>query len=159
MSGVMTVDGTVTAGDARFGLLVSRFNALVGDRLLDGAVDTLRRHGAAPERLRVVRVPGAFELPVVAQTLAESGQYEGLVALGAVIRGETPHFDLVASACVQGLAQVSLKTGLPVALGVLTVDSLAQALERAGGKAGNKGSEAALSVLEMVDLLRRLRHP
>ncbi|MHB1565313.1 MAG: 6,7-dimethyl-8-ribityllumazine synthase [Acidiferrobacter sp.] len=159
MDGVMVVDGAMTAGDARFGILVSRFNALVGDRLLDGALDTLRRHGAAPERLRVVRVPGVFELPLAAQTMAESGHYEGLLALGAVIRGETPHFDFVASACVQGLAQVGLKTGVPVALGVLTVDTIAQALDRAGAKAGNKGVEAALSVLEMVDLLRRLRHP
>lgn len=159
MSGEVTVDGTLMAGDARFGIILSRFNAFVGERLLEGALDTLRRHGASCERLTVVRVPGAFELPLAAQAMAEAGFYDGIVALGAVIRGATPHFEFVAGECVKGLAQVALKTGVPVALGVLTVDTLEQAIDRAGAKAGNKGAEAALSVLEMVDLLRRLRHP
>lgn len=153
------VDGSLTAGDARFGIVLARFNAFVGERLLEGALDTLRRHGAAPERLTVVRVPGAFELPLAAQVMAEAGFYDGIVALGAVIRGATPHFDFVAGECVKGLSQVGLRTGVPVALGVLTVDTVAQAIDRSGAKAGNKGAEAAVSILEMVDLLRRLRHP
>ena len=159
MSGEVVVDGTLIAGEARIGIVLARFNAFVGERLLEGALDTLRRHGAAPERLTVVRVPGAFELPLVAQTMAEAGSYDGIVALGAVIRGATPHFEFVAGECVKGLSQVGLKTGVPIALGVLTVDTVAQAIDRSGAKAGNKGSEAALSILEMVDLLRRLRHP
>lgn len=159
MSGEVVVDGSLVAGDARFGIVLARFNAFVGERLLEGALDTLRRHGAVRERLTVVRVPGAFELPLVAQVMAEAGFYDGIVALGAVIRGATPHFDFVAGECVKGLAQVGLRTGVPVALGVLTVDTVAQAIDRSGAKAGNKGAEAAVSILEMVDLLRRLRHP
>jgi len=158
MSGEVVVDGTLLAGEARFGVVLGRFNAFVGERLLEGALDTLHRHGAAPGRITVVRVPGAFELPLAAQVMAQGGLYDGIVALGAVIRGATPHFEFVAGECVKGLAQVGLKTGVPVALGVLTVDTVAQAIDRAGAKSGNKGAEAALSILEMVDLLRRLRH-
>ncbi len=159
MSKEVMVDGSLMAGEGRFGVVLARFNAFVGERLLEGALDTLRRHGAPSERITVVRVPGAFELPLTAQVMAEAGFYDGIVALGAVIRGATPHFDFVAGECVKGLAQVGLKTGVPVALGVLTVDTVAQAIDRSGAKAGNKGAEAALSILEMVDLLRRLRHP
>jgi len=159
MTGEVMVDGALMAGEARFGIVLGRFNAFVGERLLEGALDTLRRHGAASEHITVVRVPGAFELPLAAQVMAEAGFYDGIIALGAVIRGATPHFDFVAGECVKGLSQVGLKTGVPVALGVLTVDTVAQAVDRAGAKAGNKGAEAALSILEMVDLLRRLRHP
>ncbi len=157
MSTEAVVDGSLLAGEGRFGIVLARFNAFVGERLLEGALDTLRRHGAAPERITVVRVPGAFELPLTAQVMAETGSYDGIVALGAVIRGATPYFDFVAGECVKGLAQVSLKTGVPMALGVLTVDTVAQAIDRSGAKAGNKGAEAALSILEMVDLLRHLR--
>ncbi|WP_298134464.1 6,7-dimethyl-8-ribityllumazine synthase [Acidiferrobacter sp.] len=157
MSSERVVDGSLVAGEARFGIVLARFNAFVGERLLEGAQDTLRRHGAAAERITVVRVPGAFELPLAAQAMAEAGAYDGIIALGAVIRGATPHFDFVAGACVKGLAQVGLKTGVPVALGVLTTDTVAQAIDRSGAKAGNKGVDAALSILEMVDVLRRLR--
>ena len=157
MSSERVIDGSLVAGEARFGIVLARFNAFVGERLLEGALDTLRRHGAAPESITVVRVPGAFELPLAAQAMAEAGLYEGIVALGAVIRGATPHFEFVAGECVKGLAQVGLKTGVPVALGVLTTDTVAQAIDRSGAKAGNKGAEAALSILEMVDVLRRLR--
>ena len=157
MSSERVIDGSLVAGEARLGIVLARFNAFVGERLLEGALDTLRRHGAAPESITVVRVPGAFELPLAAQVMAEAGLHEGIVALGAVIRGATPHFDFVAGECVKGLAQVGLKTGVPVALGVLTTDTVAQAIDRSGAKAGNKGAEAALSILEMVDVLRRLR--
>ena len=159
MSSERVIDGSLVAGEGRFGIVLARFNAFVGERLLEGTLDTLRRHGVAPERITVARVPGAFELPLAAQAMAEAGLYEGIVALGAVIRGATPHFDFVAGECVKGLAQVGLKTGVPVALGVLTTDTVAQAIDRSGAKAGNKGAEAALSILEMVDVLRRLRHP
>jgi 6,7-dimethyl-8-ribityllumazine synthase len=158
MSSERVIDGSLVAGEARFGIVLARFNAFVGERLLEGALDTLRRHGAAPESITVARVPGAFELPLAVQAMAESGLHEGIVALGAVIRGATPHFEFVAGECVKGLAQVGLKTGVPVALGVLTTDTVAQAIDRSGAKAGNKGAEAALSILEMVDVLRRLRH-
>jgi 6,7-dimethyl-8-ribityllumazine synthase len=159
MSGEVVVDGSLMAGEARFGGVLARFNSFVGERLLEGALDTLRRHGAASERITVVRVPGAFELPLTAQVMAEAGCYDGIMALGAVIRGATPHFDFVAGECVKGLAQVGLKTGVPVTLGVLTVDTVAQAIDRSGAKAGNKGAEAAISLLEMVNLLRHLRRP
>ena len=136
--------------------MVSRFNGFITESLLAGAVDTLKRHGAEEADLVVVRVPGAFEMPVAVQHLAAKGGYDAIVALGAVIRGGTPHFDYVAGECVKGLAHVSLQHGLPVAFGVLTVDSIDQAIERAGTKAGNKGAEAALSAIEMVNLLRQL---
>ncbi|MDA8389874.1 MAG: 6,7-dimethyl-8-ribityllumazine synthase [Gammaproteobacteria bacterium] len=158
MKGILELDGALVAGEGNFGIVVSRFNDIVGDRLLGGAVDGLRRHGVAAERIRVVRVPGAFELPVTVKVMAESGQYGALIALGVIIRGATPHFDFVAGACVNGLNQVALDSRVPVALGVLTVDTLEQAMDRAGAKAGNKGMEAALCALEMADLLRRLRH-
>ena len=139
--------------------MVSRFNSLVTTRLLEGAQDTLVRHGASPEDIDTVWVPGAWELPVAAQRLAQTGRYDAVIALGAVIRGETPHFEFVATQASTGLAQAALATGIPISFGVLTTDTLEQGLERAGGKAGNKGAEAAVAALEMASLLRALELP
>lgn len=157
MSEIRTIEGDFTAGGgARYALLASRFNSFIVDHLVQGALDTLRRHGVANDHIEIIRVPGAFELPLAAQRLAAGGRYQAVVALGAVIRGGTPHFDYIAGACVRGLADVALQSSVPVVCGVLTVDSVEQAIERAGTKAGNKGVEAALSAIEMVSLLRRL---
>ena len=147
------VEGNLDAKGFRFGLIVSRFNSFICDRLLEGALDTLVRHGAEDNQLSVVRVPGAFEIPLVAKKMAASGKYDAVIALGAVIRGGTPHFDYVCSEVTKGVAAVSLDSGLPVAFGVLTTDSVEQAIERAGTKAGNKGAEAAMSAIEMVNLM------
>ncbi len=141
---------------ARFGIVVSRFNNFIVDRLLEGCLDTLARMGVAPADITVVRVPGAFEMPVAARRMADSGNFDALIALGAVIRGATPHFDYVAGECSKGLAAVSASSGLPLAFGVLTVDTIEQAIERAGTKAGNKGADAAQTAIEMVSLLRSL---
>ena len=141
----------------RFGIIVGRFNAFIGERLLEAAVAVLTRQGAEPARIEVVHVPGAYEMPLAAQAMAASKKYDAIIALGAVIRGETPHFDYVAGVCAKGLAQVALDLDLPVAFGVLTVDNVQQAIERAGGKAGNKGTEAAMAAIEMVNLLKTLR--
>ena len=156
MAEIRTIEGVFAAGGARFALVASRFNSFVVESLIAGAVDTLRRHGVADAQITLVRSPGAFELPLVVQKVAASGNYDAIVALGAVIRGGTPHFEYVAGECTKGIAQVSLASGLPIAFGVLTVDTIEQAIERAGTKAGNKGAEAALSALEMVSLLARL---
>ena len=156
MAEIRTIEGVFAAGGARFALVASRFNSFVVESLIAGAVDTLRRHGVADAEITPVRSPGAFELPLVVQKVAASGNYDAIVALGAVIRGGTPHFEYVAGECTKGIAQVSLASGLPIAFGVLTVDTIEQAIERAGTKAGNKGAEAALSALEMVSLLGRL---
>jgi 6,7-dimethyl-8-ribityllumazine synthase len=156
MAEIRTIEGVFAAGGARFALVASRFNSFVVESLIAGAVDTLRRHGVADAQITLVRSPGAFELPLVVQKVAASGNYDAIVALGAVIRGGTPHFEYVAGECTKGIAQVSLASGLPIAFGVLTVDTIEQAIERAGTKAGNKGAEAALSALEMVSLLGRL---
>ena len=142
--------------DARFALVAARFNSFIVQSLISGAADALRRHGVADANIHLIWAPGAFELPLVAQRLAASERYDGIVALGAVIRGGTPHFEYVASECTKGLASVALEYDLPIGFGVLTVDSIDQAVERAGTKAGNKGAEAAMSVLEMVSLLHRL---
>lgn len=148
------IEGNVRATGKKFAIVVSRFNSFVVESLVDGALDTLERHGEVnSEDITVVRVPGAYELPVVAKKLAEKGQFDAIIALGAVIRGGTPHFDYVAGECNKGLAQVSLEFGIPVAFGVLTVDSIEQAIERSGTKAGNKGSEATLGALEMVNVI------
>jgi len=149
-----TFEGVIAAGDARFAVVASRFNDLITRALLDGALDALRRHGADPEAVDVAWCPGAFEIPVVAKRLAETGRYDAVVCLGAVIRGATGHYDFVAGGVASGIQQVALQTGVPVIFGVLTVDSIEQALERAGTKAGNKGAEAALAAVEMVSLLR-----
>ncbi len=153
---IKTIEGDMSVRSARFGIAVSRFNSFVVESLLCGALDTLRRHGAQGQDSEIVRVPGAYELPLVVQRMVATKRYDAIVALGAVIRGGTPHFEYVAGECTKGLAQVSLQSGIPVAFGVLTVDTIEQAIERAGAKAGNKGVEAALSAIEMVNLLRQL---
>jgi len=157
MSEVKNVDGDLLARGARFGIVLARFNSFIGERLLEGALDTLVRHGADRSNIDVVRVPGAFEMPLTLKTLAAAGKYDALIALGAVIRGATPHFDYVAGECAKGISQVGLQYDIPVGFGVLTVDTIEQAIERAGTKAGNKGVDAALTVLEMVNLLKKLR--
>jgi 6,7-dimethyl-8-ribityllumazine synthase len=153
---IKTYEGALRAGQARYCLVVARWNSLIVENLEKGAIDALRRHGAEESDLTIVRVPGAFEMPVAIERVAAKGEYDAIIALGAVIRGGTPHFEYVAGECVKGMAQVSLKHGIPVSFGVLTVDTIEQAVERAGTKAGNKGAEAALSAIEMVDLLRGL---
>ncbi|CDQ10764.1 6,7-dimethyl-8-ribityllumazine synthase (Lumazine synthase)(riboflavin synthase beta chain) [Acidithiobacillus ferrivorans] len=150
------IDGSLQAGEHRFALLVSRFNNFITQQLEQGAVDALRRHGAEEEQIHVVYAPGAYEMPLVAQKLARSGNYDAVICLGAVIRGSTPHFDYVAAEVSKGVAQVSMDTGVPVIFGVLTTDSIEQAIERAGTKAGNKGFDAAMTALEMVQLLRQI---
>lgn len=150
------IEGDLNVRDARFAIVVARFNSFITESLLEGALDALRRHGAREADLHVVRVPGAFDMPLVVQQIAKGGNYDAIVALGAVIRGGTPHFDFVAGECTKGLAQASMQYGLPVAFGVLTTDTIEQSIERAGTKAGNKGAEAALSAIEMVNLLRQL---
>jgi 6,7-dimethyl-8-ribityllumazine synthase len=157
MTEVKNVDGDLLARGARFGIVLSRFNGFIGEKLLDGAVDALVRHGADRGNIEVVRVPGAFEMPLALKALAAAGKYDALIALGAVIRGATPHFEYVAGECAKGISQISLQFDIPVGFGVLTVDTIEQAIERAGTKAGNKGVDAALTVLEMVNLLKKLR--
>ncbi|MGH9058775.1 MAG: 6,7-dimethyl-8-ribityllumazine synthase [Acidimicrobiales bacterium] len=154
--GGATYHGHLAGDGVRVALACSRFNDLITERLLAGAADMLRRLGVADGDVDTVWVPGAFELPLVAATLAESGRYDAIVALGAVIRGATTHYDLVAGQCAAGVARVALDHGLPVVFGVLTTETIEQAMERAGSKAGNKGAEAAATAVEMVDLLRRL---
>lgn len=156
MDAIRTLEGDFTGSDGRYALVVGRWNSFVVEHLLAGAVDTLRRHGVSDEQMTVVRAPGAFEIPLVCEKVAASGSYDAIIALGAVIRGGTPHFEHVAGECTKGIAQVSLQHGLPIAFGVLTVDSIEQAIERSGTKAGNKGAEAATSALEMVSLLKQL---
>ena len=156
MPDINTLEGDFVATDARFAIVASRFNSFIVDSLIAGAIDTLRRHGVKDSSIDLVRVPGAFEMPLAAQRLAASSRYAGIIALGAVIRGSTPHFDYIAGECTKGLATVSLQHSIPVGFGVLTTDTIEQAVERAGTKAGNKGVDATLSVLEMVSLLRRL---
>ncbi len=162
MTGIKTIEGDFlsadgsTPGSAKFALVVGRWNSFVVEHLKSGAIDTLKRHGVAEDHITVVYAPGAFEIPLVCQKLAESNDYDAIIALGAVIRGGTPHFEYVAGECVKGIASVIGNNGLPVAFGVLTVDSIEQAIERSGTKAGNKGEEAALSALEMVSLLGKL---
>lgn len=151
-----TIEGNMIAQGGKFGLLVARFNSFVVESLVDGAIDALKRHGVKESDIEIIRVPGAFEMPVAAQRIAATKKYDAIVALGAVIRGGTPHFEYVAGECVKGLSQVSLNDGIPVSFGVLTVDSIEQAIERAGTKAGNKGAEAALGALEMVNLFKQL---
>ncbi len=151
-----TYEGQLDARGLKIALVLSRFNSFITERLLDGARDALLRHGGDESLLAVVRTPGAFELPLAAKKLAESGKYDAVVALGAVIRGSTPHFDYVAAEVSKGLAQIGLSTGVPVAFGVLTCDTIEQAVERAGTKAGNKGFDAAMTAMEMVNLFKDL---
>jgi len=150
------IEGDSRLGDLRIALVASRFNAEVVDRLVDGAVEALESQGADPASLELVRVPGAYDLPLVARRLAESGKCDAIVALGAVIRGDTPHFDYVAGECAAGLARVADETGVPVAFGVLTTDTEEQAFARAGGSEGNRGADAARVAIELANLLRRL---
>jgi len=156
MNNIKTYEGDLTVKGAQFCLLVSRFNSFVVESLLSGAIDALKRHGAEDNNLQIVRVPGAFEMPLAARRIAEKKQCDAIIALGAVIRGGTPHFEYVAGECTKGLSQVSAQYNIPVAFGVLTVDTIEQAIERAGTKAGNKGVEAAMSAIEMVNLLHNL---
>lgn len=152
------IEGDFASQEAKYGIVVARFNSFIVESLLQGAVDALNRHGGVKgQDIDVVRVPGAYELPLVAQAMAANGDYDAIIALGAVIRGSTPHFDYVAGEASKGLAQVGLSHELPVIFGVLTTDTIEQAIERAGTKAGNKGAEAALSAIEMVSLLRKIR--
>lgn len=151
------IEGYLDASGGRFGIVAARFNERIVARLIDGAVDCLLRHGASSEDITIVRVPGAWELPLALEGLAQRGEFEALIAVGAVIRGETPHFDYVCAGATQGIGRVASDHGLPVALGLLTCDDSQQAEARAGGKAGNKGHEAALAAIEMRDLLSRLR--
>ncbi len=150
------IEGELLARDLRFGIVAARFNDFVVEPLLRGALDALKRHGAAEKQIEIVRVPGAFDIPIVARRLAMSHRYEAIIALGAVVRGQTPHFDYVAGECASGLARIALETGVPIAFGVLTTDTMEQAVDRAGGKAGNKGADAAMAAIEMANLLRRL---
>ncbi len=150
------IEGELVSRDLRFALVASRFNDFVVEPLLRGALDALRRHGVGDKQIEIVRVPGAFDIPIVARKLALSRRYEALIALGAVIRGQTPHFDYVAGECASGLSRIALESGVPVAFGVLTTDTVEQAVDRAGGKGGNKGADAAMVAIEMANLLRRL---
>ena len=156
MSNITTIEGDYSVTTANFALVVSRFNSFIVDSLQQGAIDTLQRHGVPESGITVVKVPGAFEMPLVTKRLAESGKYDAVIALGAVIRGGTPHFDYVAGECAKGIGQVGLNSDLPVIFGVLTTDTIEQAIERAGTKAGNKGADAAMTALELVSLLRKL---
>lgn len=156
MDSIKTLEGDLQCRELRFAVLAARFNEFIVDQLVKGAVETLRRHGASDKQIEVVRVPGAFDMPVVARKLALSKRYDAIVALGAVIKGATAHFDYVAGECAGGLARVANDTGVPVAFGVLTTDTIEQAIERAGTKAGNKGSEAAVTALELANLLRKI---
>ncbi|HBQ45095.1 MAG TPA: 6,7-dimethyl-8-ribityllumazine synthase [Thiomicrospira sp.] len=149
------IEGNLTAEGMKIGLVVGRFNSFIVDSLVKGAIDTIVRHGGSVDNIEQVMVPGAFEIPVVAQKMAKTGKYDAIVAIGAVIRGGTPHFEYVAGECVKGIGQVALNTGVPISFGVLTVDTIEQAIERAGTKAGNKGEECTLAVIETVNVLRQ----
>jgi 6,7-dimethyl-8-ribityllumazine synthase len=150
------IEGDLIGKGKKFAVLVSRFNEFISKRLLEGAVDSLRRHGVEDSDITVAWVPGSFEIPVTARKLAESGAYSGVICLGAVIRGETPHFEYVASEVAKGVAQVSIQTGVPALFGIITADTLEQAIERAGTKAGNKGAMAASSAIEMANLFEKI---
>ena len=156
MSNITTYEGNLSAQGGKFCIVASRFNSFIVDQLQAGAIDTLVRHGARSEDIHLVKAPGAFELPIVVQRVATAKKYHAIIAIGAVIRGGTPHFEYVAGECVKGIASVSLKFDVPISFGVLTVDTIEQAIERAGTKAGNKGAEAALSAIEMVSLFKHM---
>jgi len=156
MTTLKTIEADLLAREIRVAIVAARFNDFVVARLVDGAIDALLRHGASEKNLEVVRVPGAFDMPLVVRKLAQSRRYDAIVALGAVIKGETAHFDYVAGECSSGVARAALESGVPVGFGVLTCETFDQAIDRAGGKAGNKGAEAALAALETANLLKRL---
>ncbi len=149
-------EGKLLASGLRFGIIVSRFNDFIGERLLGGALDALKRSGADEQNVDVFKVPGAFEIPVIAKKAVQSGKYDALICLGAVIRGATPHFDYVAAEVSKGIAHVSLEAGIPISFGVLTTDTIEQAIERAGSKSGNKGWDAAYAAIEMANLLKQM---
>ncbi|MCI0400170.1 MAG: 6,7-dimethyl-8-ribityllumazine synthase [Gammaproteobacteria bacterium] len=157
MPNIEIIEGSYLVEEAHFAIVASRFNSFIVERLLSGCIDALKRHGVPEDHITVVRAPGAFEMPLVVKRVAQTGRYDALIALGAVIRGATPHFEYVAGACSNGLATVSAQCDVPIAFGVLTVDTLEQAIERAGTKAGNKGIDAALAAIEMVSLMRKLK--
>lgn len=156
MSGIKTIEGNLSVQGGRFCIVASRFNSFIVAQLENGATDTLIRHGVRKEDICLIKAPGAFELPVVIQRVAATKKHDAIIALGAVIRGGTPHFEYVAGACVKGISSISLQYGVPISFGVLTVDTIEQAIERAGTKAGNKGADAALSAIEMVSLFKNL---
>ncbi len=149
-------EGNLQAEGRKFGIVISRFNSFIAEKLLDGALDTLNRSGVAEDGIEIARVPGAYEIPLVAQKMAKSGRYDAVICLGVVIRGATPHFDFVANEASKGIAQAGMETGVPIIFGVLTTDTIEQAIERSGSKAGNKGSECAAAAIEMVNLLEQL---
>lgn len=153
-----TLEGKLDSSGLRFAIVVSRFNSLVTERLLSGAVDALLRTGCVDENIVVARIPGSWELPVVAAELARSKQYDALICLSAIIRGDTPHFDYIAAEATKGLGQISMETGVPVSFGVLTTNTLEQAIDRAGAKSGNKGFEAAMAAIETANVLRSVRN-
>lgn len=157
MSDIRVIEGDLLARDLRFAIVAARFNEFIVEQLVRGATETLRRHGAKEQQITLVRVPGAFDMPVAVRQLARSGKYDAVIALGAVIKGATAHFDYVAGECASGLARAANDTDVPVAFGVLTTDTIEQAIERAGTKAGNKGADAALCALEMANLMRGLK--
>ncbi len=150
------IEGEIQAQGLKFGIVVSRFNDFITSKLLDGAIDALIRHGAEDYNIDVVRVPGSFEIPLIAKKLALKGSYDAIICLGTIIRGATPHFEYVASEVAKGIAMTSLETGVPVAFGVITADTIEQAIERAGSKSGNKGWDAAITAIEMAQVLRKL---
>ena len=154
---IKVYEGKLTAGKGKFGIVIGRFNEFIGSKLLSGCIDTLKRHGVSEENIEMAWVPGSFEIPLAAKKFAESGKYDAVITLGAVIRGNTPHFDYVASEVAKGVAQVGLSTSVPVIFGVLTTDNIEQAIERAGTKSGNKGADAAKSAIEMVNLLNSIK--
>ena len=150
------IEGKLTAKGVTFGIVVSRFNDFINNRLLDGALDALNRHGAEDKNILIVKVPGSFEIPLMAKKLADSGNYNAVICLGAVIRGATPHFEYVSAEVTKGIANVTLDTGVPVSFGILTTDNIEQAIERAGTKSGNKGWDADLAAIEMVNVLKEV---
>lgn len=154
---VKVYEGNLTAEKGKFAIVIGRFNEFIGSKLLSGCIDALKRHGVAEDNIEMAWVPGSFEIPLVAKKLAETGNYDAIITLGAVIRGSTPHFDYVAAELSKGVAQVSLATSVPVIFGVLTTDTIEQAIERAGTKSGNKGADAAKSAIEMVNLLNSIK--
>jgi len=156
MTDIKTIEGTFTSGKGAYSIVVGRWNSFVVEPLLQGALDTLRRHGVSDKQITIVRAPGAFEIPLVCKKVAAKGNVDAIIALGAVIRGGTPHFEYVAGECTKGIAMVSMEYDVPISFGVLTVDTIEQAIERAGSKSGNKGEEAAMSALEMVSLMSAL---
>jgi 6,7-dimethyl-8-ribityllumazine synthase len=156
MSNIRTIEGDFLPGKGQYAIVASRFNSFIVEKLIDGAIDTLRRHGVKDSQMTLVWAPGAYELPLLTKQVLANGSYDAVIALGAVIRGGTPHFDFVAGECVKGLSQVGLDASVPVAFGVLTVDTIEQAIERAGTKAGNKGAEAAMGAIEMVSVINKL---